>query len=105
MGLPDLHVQPRRAGADRRGTRLDAGLQADPQRRPLPAQAPASAAIIGKLATDSPVFSVGWFPGYDQWIAAVKPLLLSAMRGEIAVDDALRLATAQGDAALQQFGK
>jgi multiple sugar transport system substrate-binding protein len=65
---------------------------------------PAGMAVIGKQA-ESAVFSVGWFPGYDQWWAIVRPLLLSAMRGEIAVDDALRQATAEGDAALQQFGK
>ena len=64
---------------------------------------PASMAILGKQA-DNPVFSVGWFPGYDQWWAVVRPLLLSAMRGEVAVDDAVRQATTQGDALLQQFG-
>lgn len=66
---------------------------------------PASASIVGKLAIDSSVFSVGWFPGYDQWWAAVRPLLLSAMRGEISVEDAVRQATSIGDAALAQFGK
>ncbi len=65
---------------------------------------PASMAIIAKLA-DTPVFSVGWFPGYDEWWSVVRPLLLSAMRGEVAVDDALRQASEQGDAVLQQVSK
>jgi ABC-type glycerol-3-phosphate transport system substrate-binding protein len=64
---------------------------------------PVSMPIVGKEA-ESPTFSVAWFPGYDQWYAVVRPLLLSAMRGEIAAEDALRQATTQGDAVLQQFG-
>lgn len=60
------------------------------------AMAHSNIATIGTIPTT---------PGYDQWIAAVKPPLLSAMRGEIAVDDALRQATMQGDAMLQQFGQ
>ena len=65
---------------------------------------PAGAAVVGKLAADSAVFSVGWFPGYDQWWAVVRPAAprrdaRRAQRGRHRPPG-----DGAGDAVLQQLG-